>query len=263
MDEEAPSLPRVTAERLIAQLEEKTPTDGAIACDADGTLWSGDIGIDSFTTLLRTRALRPAALPALNEEARLVGLGPAGDANVQALRLYDAFEKGTYAEDRAFAMMAWSLAGYRTDEARSFAIGVIEEHGLRSRLHAELLHVVRWASQKKVPLYVVSASPAWVVGPAVEMLRLPVLRVLAMTPNEADGAIGSTLALPATYGEGKSLALRAVLGGARLVCAFGDSAYDVAMLSQAEVPVAVRPKPSLRARAHEVENLLELEPLQS
>ena len=43
-----------------------------------------------------------------------------------------------------------------------------------------------------------------------------------------------------------------------LVAAFGDNAFDVAMLSQASVPVAVRPKQRLRDRAADVQLLVEI-----
>ena len=43
-----------------------------------------------------------------------------------------------------------------------------------------------------------------------------------------------------------------------LYAAFGDNAFDVALLQAARVPVAVRPKARLRARAGEVAALVEL-----
>jgi phosphoserine phosphatase len=52
------------------------------------------------------------------------------------------------------------------------------------------------------------------------------------------------------------------VGEARpLYAAFGDNAFDVSLLAGAAVPVAVRPKPRLRARAGEVPGLVELAPV--
>ncbi len=48
--------------------------------------------------------------------------------------------------------------------------------------------------------------------------------------------------------------------GGTLCAAFGDNAFDVAMLSEARVPVAVRPKDRLRERAAEVAGLVEIAP---
>jgi phosphatidylglycerophosphatase C len=252
-------LPRVTSEDVIARLDSRVGA-GPLAVDADGTLWSGDIGIDAFTTLLEERRIRPAALSALNDEARQLHIEPRADANDQAKRLYDEFESGSYPEDRAFGMMAWALAGYSPEEARAFALEIVDRKQLASRLHGELVPVLRWAARKQVPLYVVSASPEWLVTPAVEQLRLPVTRVLAMKPAQGEGTFHPRLTGPVTYGQGKMTALRSVIGQSALLAAFGDSPYDLAMLGQAEIAVAVRPKPDLRARASQCAGLLELEP---
>jgi phosphoserine phosphatase len=46
--------------------------------------------------------------------------------------------------------------------------------------------------------------------------------------------------------------------GMALYAAFGDNAFDVALLAGAQVSVAVRPKARLRERAGEVPGLVEL-----
>jgi phosphoserine phosphatase len=53
--------------------------------------------------------------------------------------------------------------------------------------------------------------------------------------------------------------------GANVVfhAAFGDNAFDVDLLASATLPVAVRPKPRLRDRAHLVKGLIELEPYEA
>ncbi len=252
-------LPVVTPESIVVRMRTRGPSGGALAVDADGTLWSGDIGIDAFTTLLSQRMIREPALAALNDEARLLHLEPLDDANEQAARLYNEFEAGNYPEDRAFSMMAWALAGYSPEEALAFAADVIETKELGARLHGELVPILLWAAHEGVPVYVVSASPAWLVAPAVERLRLPVTRVFAMKAAESEGKMRSRLTGPVTYGQGKLTALRSAIGQSPLLAAFGDSAYDLPMLAQAEISVAVRPKPDLLARAAECPNLVELE----
>ena len=59
----------VSGDEIVARLGGEAPKDAIIAFDADGTLWSGDIGIDTFEMLLAEGAIREAALPALREEA--------------------------------------------------------------------------------------------------------------------------------------------------------------------------------------------------
>src|SRR5262245_49380326 len=49
-----------------------------VAFDADGTLWSGDVGIDIFEALMRVDGVREAARAALEAEARAHGLPATG-----------------------------------------------------------------------------------------------------------------------------------------------------------------------------------------
>jgi phosphatidylglycerophosphatase C len=254
------ALPTRSTAEVLASLEEHTASGEALAMDADGTLWSGDVGVDAFTTLLARRALRPAALPALQAEARAHGVALAADANEQAARIYEAFEVGRFPEDRAFTMMAWAPAGHDHREMLSFARAVIDEKRLASRLHAELGPVLDWAERRRVPVYVVSASPDWIIAPAIERLALPVARIFAMRPAGDGDVLLARIEGPATYGAGKLTALHSVTAGRRLIGAFGDSAFDLPMLREAAVAVAVRPKPALRQRSHECPGLVELLP---
>ena len=66
---------------VIARLEAlaasigRAPGETLLAFDADGTLWSGDVGIDNFEALLDTRAVLPAALPMLGSASIGVSSG--------------------------------------------------------------------------------------------------------------------------------------------------------------------------------------------
>jgi len=248
----------VSSDEIVARLGGEAPKDAIIAFDADGTLWSGDIGIDTFEMLLAERAIREAALPALREEAESAQLRLADDANDQARILYEAFQKETYPEERAFSMMAWAFAGYLPEEVRAFAARVVEQVGLRDRLHGEVLPVLRWAEKYALPLYVVSASPELVVRTAVQTLDLPFEDVFAMSPAMDGDRIAPRIHPPATYGAGKTAALQKGVPGAKLWGAFGDSVFDLAMLRAARIRVAVRPKPELRRQAAACPGLIEI-----
>jgi phosphoserine phosphatase len=64
---------------------------------------------------------------------------------------------------------------------------------------------------------------------------------------------------PIPYGAGKVTRLRERVGrGRTLYAAFGDNAFDVAMLASAHVAVAVRPKARLRQEADAVPGIVEL-----
>jgi phosphoserine phosphatase len=253
-------LPLASGDEVILRLEQHRSKDAMLAFDADGTLWSGDVGIDTFETLLRERAVRAPAGLALREEARLADLPMQDDANEQAQQLYHGFQRGIYAEERAFPMMAWAFAGYGVEEMRAFANKVIRERKLAARIHPEVLPLLTWASHRGVPLYVVSASPVAVVSAAIELLNLPFTNVFAMSPAIANDQLLPRVTVPITYGAGKTAALKSGVSGATLLGAFGDSVFDLAMLREARVPVAVRPKPELRAGASTCPGLVELAP---
>ncbi|UQA60964.1 HAD family hydrolase [Polyangium aurulentum] len=250
----------MTAEDVIARLAdvraEASAETAVLAFDADGTLWSGDVGEDLFHALLHEGALRDDARGALAEEARLFGVPDDGDATALARALYDGYTAGKYPEDRVFAMMAWCSAGFTIDEARAYAEGIVARGKLGDRLHRFLEPVLRWAEAERVGVWVVSASPRWIVEIGVAKLGIPAAQVVAMEPRIEGDRIAPSLAGPPVYNEHKPVALFAARPGAEVLGAFGDSSYDVPLLRASRVPVAVRPKPGLLARAAEVPQLV-------
>ncbi|WP_153824242.1 haloacid dehalogenase-like hydrolase [Polyangium spumosum] len=230
--------------------------DAVLAFDADGTLWKGDVGNDLFEALIAAEAVREEARAALLVEARAACSTEDGSTTTIARGLFAALAAGTYDEARAFAMMAWVFAGYSLDEARAFARRAIEARGLEARLHRFLQPILAWAEAENVPVWVVSASPRWIVEMGVAFLGIPASRVVAMTPRMQDGRIKPELDGPPIYGDHKPVSLRDACPGATLLGAFGDSSYDVPMLAASRVPVAVRPKAGLLARAAEVPSLV-------
>lgn len=226
--------------------------------DADGTLWAGDVGDDAFECLLEERGVREEARDALCLEARSVGIEPRGDATDIAQQLYDSFRSSGLGEARCYGMMAWAFAGWTPDEIRAFARRMFLKRGLEERIHEEMRAVVEWARERGVPLWVVSASPLFVVQTGIEHFEIPSERIIAATPILSDGVVGARLADPIPYGEGKVRGIERVVGACRIVAAFGDEAFDLEMLGRADVPVAVRPKERLRRRAAELPGLVEL-----
>lgn len=259
-------LATLTPAEVVGRLRrehERALADGspvALAFDADGTLWSGDVGIDLFEAALAEGALRPAALAALQAEAAHLGVDAPGGSTEVARALYAEYAAGRYHEPRAFAMMAWAFAGYTTAELASFVDAVLGRAAIRSRLQAAVLPVLEWAAGAGVPAHVVSASPYAAVVAGAAHLGIDAARVLAMTPAMDGAALAPRLGGPVVYAEGKLEALRSLADRPILLGAFGDSAYDAPMLRAARLPVAVDPKPSLLAVAAEIPGLVELCP---
>lgn len=229
-----------------------------IATDADGTLWSGDVGDECFEELLRTRSVRASALATLRAEALAHGVQADGDANTVALSILEAYRREAFPQDKVYELMAVAFAGYATGEVQAFAREVQRQTNLRGRLQQEMLEVLAWAWSSNVPVIVVSASPTLVVETALEAAGIRWERVIAATPTVVDGIVQGHLAEPMPYGEGKAAALARVAPNVNVIGAFGDSTFDMAMMRLAKVAAAVRPKPSLRQRAAEVPGLVEL-----
>ncbi|AUX27800.1 haloacid dehalogenase [Sorangium cellulosum] len=252
-------IPRESTGDLLRRIEAEHGALGAgaaLAFDADGTLWEGDIGFDLFDAFLAERAARPEAEEALRREAEAFGVDAGGGAHAIASALHAAFLDERYPEDRAFAMMAWAFAGWREDELAGFVDRVLEEKGHAGRIRPALLPILDWARSRGAPVYVVSASPRIAVERAVAGLGIAPAQVAAMSPAVREGRLAPELGAPATYGDGKIRALGRLFPELAVLAAFGDSAYDAALLRTARVPVAVAPSPKLLAVADTIPGLV-------
>jgi phosphatidylglycerophosphatase C len=123
-----------------------------------------------------------------------------------------------------------------------------------------VIHVLDRARAAGIETVLVSASPVAVVLEAGSRVGFDESHIVAAHPRFDADVMRAEVERPIPYGNGKVSRLRERIGGRPLYAAFGDNAFDVAMLASAHVPVAVRPKPKLRDRAHEVSGLVELTP---
>lgn len=241
---------------------------GVVATDGDGTLWSGDVGEDLFHGFVQQGRVEAAALEALRREARDHDLSDAGSGSEIARRIHSAFLQGAFPEERVCEMMTWCFAGWTRGEARAFARGVVAAAGVESRVHGEVLQVIERARAASLRVVVVSASPFDAVVEAALRVGFAEDDVVAARPRyetryetRGDGDfMVAEVERPIPYADGKVIRLRQQVGEDRAIyAAFGDNGFDVALLASAGVGVAVRPKPRLRERAHEVSGLVELE----
>ena len=232
---------------------------GVVATDGDGTLWSGDVGDDLFHAFCNHGRVEAPALEALRRTARDHDLSDAGPGPDIARRIYAAYLAGAYPEDLMCEVMTWCFAGWTRSEVRAFAGEVVERGGLRARLHHEVHVVIERARAAGVEAFLVSASPFDVVREAGLRVGFREAQVVALLPRYEAERMVADVERPIPYGAGKMSRLREAIGHDRpLYASFGDNGFDVALLAGASVPVAVRPKPRLRARAAEVPGLVEL-----
>jgi phosphatidylglycerophosphatase C len=245
----------------LAEARRRLGPDALLAFDADGTLWEGDVGFDTFDALVGARAVRADALEALRDEARRHGLAPGPDPNDLARALYEAYLAGAYPEDRVCSMMAWAFAGFRKGECEAFARDVVASARLDRRLQAEIEPVLAWARDERVAVWIVSASPRASVEAAARALDFDPRNVIAVTPAEGpDETLLPRTLEPMPYDQGKADLLRQATGGAPVIAAFGNGAFDAPMLWLAAHPVAVRPSPALLGRLASTPAAITLEP---
>jgi phosphoserine phosphatase len=250
-----------TVDTILGRIAEahRVHADGVVAFDGDGTLWTGDVGEDFFQALLEKNDFRPSAYAQMRADAREFGIKDDGDALRVAERLFAEYMAGQFPEERICELIAWACAEWTSAEVDAFAAEMLTQRSLVPRLHKEAQRVLAWVREQKLEVLVVSASPRAIVEAAVKVAGLTPDRVVAATPIVEANRLLAKVHRPIPYGPGKVRALRERIGDRALYAAFGDNAFDVALLSEAFVPVAVRPKPRLRERAHEVKNLVEIQ----
>jgi len=242
-------------DELVRRLDDaaRRSPGGAVAFDGDGTLWSGDIGEDFYEAA--RRLVLPSVHPRLVEAARAEGL-PAPPASGAVEWIWAEYLAGRFSEIRVCEVLAWMVAGRPRAEVDAFAADLLERVGLRARLQAETLAVLEHARAKGIDVFLVSASPRAVVDAAARVVGIPAANVVAVREIvDPVGMVQPDVERPIPYGPGKVTCLRALLGARPLYAAFGDNAFDVAMLREAEIPVAVRPKERLRQVAESVPGL--------
>lgn len=251
---------RIDPEGLVehlARTRRAEPT--GMAFDADGTLWSGDVGEDVFEFAFERGLLREEARAELARVAAEHGLSAEGTPSELAKRLYAAYRRGTLAERLTCEIMTWSYAGFTPDEFRRMAAEAFGERRLASRVREVLAPVLSWASREVVRVVVVSASPRDVVLEALNCAGLDVVAVAGALPNMEGGRIAPGMSEPVPYGAHKRTAGLSLLTGHDWLASFGDNSFDVDLLKAARVGVAVCPKPALLARLNEVDGVFVLE----
>lgn len=241
----------ISVDAFLGQLDlaiKGTSASLGVAFDADGTLWSGDAGEDFLFALIDRKLVLSEAMEALEREARAYGVPSAGLSASQLVRaLFDAYVAGSYPEDRICRVTAWACAGYSEASVRQMAHGILVDAKLSSRLLPETLEIMRYLEARRIPTYIVSASPEHVVTAGMKLAQLEGAyeRVLGVTPHYAMGKMLPRVLEPIPYGKGKRSLLETELRGRTLVAAFGDNVFDLPMLAAATFGVTVRPKDRL------------------
>ena len=251
----------ISPEQLIVELERRVHADrpSALAFDADGTLWSGDVGDDVFRYAVGHGLLREAARAELERAAQTRGFETFADVNATAKHLFDAYVSGRYPEREMCELMTWCYAGYTLPEMREMGREALSATRHAHRLHAELAGVLEFARSRALRTVVVSASPRAIVELAASAWGFAAHDIAASTPRVSSGVIAPEMDGEVPYARTKCVAGRALLGRLHWLASFGDNVFDLEMLQEAELGIAVRPKPALQARLGDVPGALLLD----
>lgn len=252
-------LRRVSAAELIAELESQMAAGDLLAFDADGTLWSGDIGEDAYHLAVEERLLRADALPELRAWAARFGVLTQGDANEVTARVFSAYMEGRFPEREVCELLAWCYAGFTRGELAEFARRVPSVYGLQSRLHRGLAQIIDWARRRQLRTVVVSASPHALVTCGAALLGFAEQDVIAARPAFDGDRLAARMEVPVPYGPSKYEYVQRQLGESRWIASFGDNVFDLDMLRAAKFGVVVNPKPALQGRLPDHPELLLLD----
>ncbi|MEO6603673.1 MAG: HAD family hydrolase [Polyangiaceae bacterium] len=249
---------QVEPAELVAELDRRLLAErpSALAFDGDGTLWSGDVGEDLFRFAIRHGLLREAARAQIDHEANSRGFHAFADVNATAEHLFEAYLAHRFPEREMCELMTWCFAGHTPTEMTELAAEALRAAGHAERMHQELAPVLEFARSRGLRAIVVSASPRAIVELAASAWGFAPADIAASTPLVVSGVIAPQMAGALPYAAAKCVAGRALLGTAHWLGSFGDNVFDLEMLVEAEVAVAVRPKPALRARLTEVPGVL-------
>jgi phosphatidylglycerophosphatase C len=253
----------VSPGQLITELDQRVPGDrpSALAFDADGTLWSGDVGDDVFRYAVAHGRLREPARREIDHQAQSRGFEVFADLNHTAQHLFDAYVAGLYPERDICELMTWCYAGHTLSEMRELAREALEATKHAHRLHLELGPVLEFARGRGLRTIVVSASPRATVELAASAWGFAAHDIAASTPRIEAGVLEPEMDGALPYAQAKCVAGRALLGTSHWLASFGDNVFDLEMLREAEFAVAVRPKPALQARLGEIPGVLLLDRL--
>jgi phosphatidylglycerophosphatase C len=250
---------RLDAAGVIDRLETHRPEGPfGLAFDADGTLWSGDVGEDVFTHAVENRLLTSAAEGALREVAQEHGLTGEGAAGLAAA-IFHGYLAGRVPELRVCEVMTWCYAGMTLADLAAIAQEALENRGLAGRVRTLLRPILQWAERRHARVVVISASPESIVRVALQQAHVSVDDLSAAVPRIERNLIQTAMAAPLPYGPVKRTVGLRLLSGRYWLGSFGDNLFDRDMLGAARIGVAVCPKPALATRLFELPNTVVLE----
>jgi HAD superfamily phosphoserine phosphatase-like hydrolase len=202
--------------RAVLEALRRKPAGPRLACfDADGTLWSEDIGEAFFRWLIASDRL-----PALRGQRDI----------------YEAYE-ARVREDRTagYAWAVQAMAGNREEDVLEWSRWLVAAW---PNVRPAMVGLVRGLQAEGVETWIVSASNLWTIRAAAPFVGFDSAQTMGIAVRARDGVLTDEVVRPVVCMEGKVEAIRARFGADPLL-AVGDSLGDLAMLESAACPLVV------------------------
>jgi len=204
------------------------------AFDCDGTLWSGDIGVDFFEWELTNDNVFPQ---------------PGRGILAKSMReRYAAYKRGEVDETTMCGEMVMMHHGISESKIMSAAARFFDEFFV-PQIFPEMRELVLRLQQNGCEIWAVSSSNDWVIRAGMKYFGIPESHVLA-AKVEVERGIATDRLIHVPSGDGKPEALREVVKQP-IDATFGNSRWDMEMLAMAKHGFAINPNPDLEAMARE------------
>ena len=197
---------------------ERLPGPAVAAFDADGTLWSSDMGTFLFDYQIRKGLLPNLPPHPYKHYHKMASVG------------------GVKGQTQAYLWLAQINAGQRLSVVRKWAREALEALPSQPSLafFPEQKIIIDHLHQKGVEVFVVTASVKWSVEPAAELYyNIDRDHVIGVSTEVVDGVITDKPSGPITYLGGKVVALLQHTRGVKPFFCSGNTEADLPLLESA------------------------------
>ncbi len=237
------SLPTRSVEAVVASLDAlPAGFHRAVATDADGTLWSTDVGDELFTDLAERHDFRGSARDGLRERARAWLDPDALDDLALAHALMAFYRAGTISIGDICALQAEAVGERSEDDLAQLYARVAAR--VAATVRPEVRALLQTLTARGFTVHVVSGSLGDAVAACMRAAELPHTTVAGATLARDGAWVQGRCVGEIPLFEGKVRALSAA-GAWPAALGLGDGGWDVTFLRDVFAPVLVHPKPAL------------------
>lgn len=180
------------------------------AFDADGTLWSSDIGRDFFQYQIEKGLLKKKI-----DQPR---------SEFEHIKFYEG-------KAQALTWLAYVLSGFLLEEVQGWIKEFLKDRQPTPFLFQKKL--ISWLQEMNVQVFIVSSSLKWLLDPAVNMFNIPSENIIGVQTVVKKGIITDELIMPAPIQEDKVPALYEKTNNKPPLFSAGNTLSDKALLEAA------------------------------